>query len=65
MRLKYSMVIEPTEDPSFHSVYFLDLPGCTASGKSVEEAVKNGFEAQEEHLKLLEELGKPIPKGFK
>jgi excisionase family DNA binding protein len=61
MKLRYTLVIEPTDDSEFFGVYVPDLPGCTAIGTSINEAIEVGVEAIEEHVVLLKELGKRVP----
>jgi antitoxin HicB len=41
---------------------FLDLPGCSASGATVEEAYQRAQTAKQEWLRLSQEQGLPIPK---
>ena len=45
-----------------YSAYSPDLPGCIATGDSVEEVKKNMHEAIELHIKGLQEDNMPIPK---
>ena len=39
IELKYSLIIEATEDPSFFSFYSSDLEGFTGVGSSVEDCL--------------------------
>jgi predicted RNase H-like HicB family nuclease len=57
--MRYAIVIETTE--SNFSAYVPDLPGCVATGNSVEEAEKSIREAIEFHLDGLREDNLPIP----
>jgi len=57
--MRYAIVIETAE--SNFSAYVPDLPGCIATGKSVEEAEKSIREAIEFHLDGLREENLPIP----
>ena len=57
--MQYAIVIE-TADSNF-SAYVPDLPGCIATGNSVEEAESSIREAIEFHLDGLREDNIPIP----
>jgi len=57
--MRYAIVIETAE--SNFSAYVPDLPGCIATGKSVEEAEKSIREAIELHIDGLREDNLPIP----
>ncbi len=59
--LKYSLVIEATEDPTFFAFYSPDLEGFTGIGHSVEDCLYKARCGIEEHLRLLREQGLPIP----
>jgi predicted RNase H-like HicB family nuclease len=56
---KYAVVIE--KGPSNYSAYVPDLPGCIATGKTIEEIEKNMREAIELHIEGTIEDGDPIP----
>jgi predicted RNase H-like HicB family nuclease len=56
---KYAVVIE--EGPSNYSAYVLDLPGCIATGKTLEEIETNMRQAIEFHIEGMLEDGEPIP----
>jgi len=56
---KYTIVIEKTS--SNYSAYCPDLPGCVATGKTVEETVRNMKEAIEFHIEGLKAEGQDIP----
>ena len=58
--LRYAIVIETTK--TGFSVHAPDLPGCVATGSSVEEAEKRMRGAIEMHLSGLREDKMPIPK---
>lgn len=60
--LKYSLVIEATEDPTFFGFYSPDLEGFTGIGHSVEDCLYQAKWGMEEHLALLKEQGLPLPK---
>ena len=57
--MRYAVVIEKAEDN--YSAYVPDLPGCIATGATVEEAEQLIREAIELHLTGLREDGVPIP----
>ena len=56
---KYAIVIERGENNL--SAYVPDLPGCIATGRTVEEIEGNIREAIELHLEGLREDGELIP----
>ncbi|MEK7281753.1 MAG: type II toxin-antitoxin system HicB family antitoxin [Chloroflexota bacterium] len=60
--LKYSLVIETTEDPTFFAFYSPDLEGFTGVGHSVEDCLYKAKWGMEEHVALLKERGLPVPK---
>jgi predicted RNase H-like HicB family nuclease len=60
--LKYSLVIEATEDPSFFAFYSPDLEGFTGVGHSVEDCLYKAKWGMEEHVALLKERGLSVPK---
>ena len=61
--LKYSLVIEATEDPAFFTFYSPDLEGFTGIGHSVEDCMYQAKWGMEEHVALLKERGLPVPKA--
>jgi len=60
--LKYSLVIEATDDPTFFGFYSPDLEGFTGIGHSIEDCVYQARWGMQEHLELLKEQSLPIPK---
>jgi predicted RNase H-like HicB family nuclease len=60
--LKYSLVIEATEDPNFFAFYSPDLQGFTGVGNSIEDCLYKAKWGMEEHINLLREKGLPVPK---
>ncbi|MFC1944404.1 type II toxin-antitoxin system HicB family antitoxin [Chloroflexota bacterium] len=60
--LKYSLVIEATEDPTFFAFYSQDLEGFTGVGNSVEDCLYKAKWGMQEHISLLKERGLPVPK---
>ncbi len=61
--LKYSLIIEATEDPNFFSFYSPDLEGFTGVGHSIEDCLYKAKWGMEEHIALLKEMGLPVPKA--
>ena len=57
--MRYAIVIEKAE--SNYSAYVPDLPGCVATGSTVEEAESQIREAIEFHLEGMREDGIAIP----
>lgn len=61
IELKYSLVIEATEDPSFFGFYSPDLEGFTGAGHSIEDCLYKAKWGMEEHVALLKERNLPVP----
>jgi predicted RNase H-like HicB family nuclease len=61
LELKYSLIIEATEDPTFFGFYSPEIEGFTGVGHSVEDCLYQAKWGMEEHLQLLREQGFPIP----
>ena len=59
--LKYSLVIEATDDPNFSGFNSPDLQGFTGVGNSVEDCLYKALRGMEEHTALLRERGLPVP----
>lgn len=57
--MRYLVVVE--KGPDNYSAYLPDIPGCVATGKTVEETLRLLSEALELHLAGLKEDGLPIP----
>ena len=57
--MRYAMIIETGKQN--YSAYLPDLPGCVATGKTVEEVRARMREAIELHLAGMREDGLPIP----
>lgn len=57
--MKYLIVIENTH--TGYSVYAPDLPGCVATGATLDEAEREMHEAIEFHLEGLQEEGYETP----
>jgi predicted RNase H-like HicB family nuclease len=60
--LKYSLVIEATEDPTFFGFYSPDLEGFTGIGHSIEDCLYQARWGMEEHIGLLKEQSLSVPK---
>ena len=58
-RVKYVVVIECS--PNNYAAYVPDLPGCVATGDTLEEVERNIGAAIEWHLEGLREEHVPIP----
>jgi predicted RNase H-like HicB family nuclease len=57
--MRYAIVVEKAGEN--YSAYVPDLPGCIATGKTLEETERLIREALELHLNGLREDGLPIP----
>lgn len=57
--MRYAIVIEKA--PGNYSAYVPDLPGCVATGATIEEVEAEIREAIEFHLEGLREDGLPAP----
>jgi len=56
---KYAVIYEPTATE--YSAYAPDLPGCIATGQTLEQTRNRMTEAIEAHLRAMREDGDPIP----
>jgi predicted RNA binding protein YcfA (HicA-like mRNA interferase family)/predicted RNase H-like HicB family nuclease len=63
IELKYSLIIEATEDPAFFTFYSSDLEGFTGVGNSVEDCLYKARWGMEEHISVLKERGLPVPQS--
>jgi predicted RNase H-like HicB family nuclease len=59
--MRYAIVIEPRENN--YSAYAVDVPGCIATGDTLEETERAIREAIEIHLEGLKADGSPIPEA--
>ena len=59
--MRYAIVIEKAEGN--YSAYVPDLPGCVATGATVEETEESIREAIAFHLDGMREDGMPIPQA--
>jgi predicted RNase H-like HicB family nuclease len=58
-RMRYAIVIEKAERN--YAAYVPDLPGCVATGATIEETERSIREAIEIHVEGLRADGLPIP----
>ena len=61
--LKYSLIIEAVEDPTFFTFYSPDLEGFTGVGHSIEDSVYKAKWGIAEFISILKERGVPVPKA--
>jgi len=59
--LRYSLIIEATEDPAFFTFYSPELEGFSGVGNSVEDCLYKARWGMEEHVSLLKERRLPVP----
>jgi predicted RNase H-like HicB family nuclease len=59
--LKYSLVIEATDDPNFFGFYSPELEGFTGVGHSIEDCLYKARWGMEEHIALLKNQELPVP----
>lgn len=59
--LKYSLIIEATEDPNFFGFYSPELEGFTGVGNSIEDCLYKARWGMEEHVSVLREQGLSVP----
>ena len=57
--MRYAIVIEKTEGN--YSSYVPDLPGCVATGATIQEVEREMREAIRFHIEGLKEDGLPVP----
>jgi predicted RNase H-like HicB family nuclease len=57
--MRYAVVIEKAQGN--YSAYVPDLPGCVATGKTVQEVQRRIREAVEFHVAGMREDGIPVP----
>ncbi len=57
--MRYLVVIE--KSLRNYSAYSPDVPGCIATGRTLDETTRNMREALEGHLEVMAEYGEPIP----
>ena len=57
--MRYAIVIEKAENN--YAAYVPDLPGCVATGMTVEETEEQIREAIESHIRGLRDDGRSVP----
>lgn len=57
--MRYAIVIEKSDNN--YAAYVPDLPGCVATGETIEETESQIREAIDLHLRGMREDGLPIP----
>lgn len=62
IELKYALVVEATEDPSYFCFYSPDLPGFSGVGNSVEDCIYKAKWGMDEFLDEIRQLGQEPPK---
>jgi hypothetical protein len=60
--VKYSLVIEATEDPTFLGFYSPDIEGFTGIGHSIENRLYQAKWGMEDHVGLLKEPSLSVSK---
>lgn len=63
MSLKYTMIIQWSEEDQLYLVQFPDFPGqkFITHGKTYTEAAENGRDAIAGLIAVLQDIGQPIP----
>lgn len=61
IELKYSLIIEATEDPLFFGYFSHDLEGFSGVGHSIEDCLYRAKWGMAEHVELLRESNLPVP----
>jgi predicted RNase H-like HicB family nuclease len=60
--LRYSLIIEATDDPNFFGFFSEELEGFSGVGHSIEDCIYKAKWGMEEHVTLLRENRLPVPK---
>jgi predicted RNase H-like HicB family nuclease len=62
---RYTVIVheEPEDDGGGFWAEVEELPGCFASGDTLDDLEKDVREAIESHIAALQEIGKPVPNG--
>ena len=61
IELRYSLVIEATDEPDFFGFYSPELEGFTGVGHSIEDCMYKAKWGMEEHVELLRQQGLAVP----
>ena len=57
--MRYAIAIEKAKKN--YSAYVPDLPGCTTTGKTVQEVLANMRQAITGHVGVMADVGEPVP----
>lgn len=57
--MRYVVIFERSD--TGYGAYAPDVPGCIATGRTLEEAAQRFAEALRRHLEIMREYGEPIP----
>ena len=63
--LRYSMLIQWSDEDEAYIVTVPELPGCKTHGSTYEEAVQQGKDAIETWILFLKDVGEVIPEPEK
>lgn len=61
IELKYSLIIEATEEPDYFGFYSPELEGFSGIGHSIEDCMYKAKWGMKEHIELLVEKNLPVP----
>jgi predicted RNase H-like HicB family nuclease len=59
--IEYVVIIEPAEDGTGYGAYVPDLPGCVATGRTLDEARERIAFSIPWHIESLKAHGEPVP----
>jgi len=59
----YTVIVHEEEEGGGYWAEVEELPGCFASGETLDELELDVKGAIEQHLAALKEMGKPVPAG--
>jgi predicted RNase H-like HicB family nuclease len=59
--MRFTVIVEHVQGSNY-SAYVPDLPGCVATGDTMEEVTRNIREAVEFHVAGMRDDGLPVPK---
>ena len=59
--MKYTIVLEPSDEGNGYTVRVPALPGCLTEGRTRDEALANAREAITGFIEALEKAGEPVP----
>lgn len=61
IEIRYSLIIEATNEPDYFGFYSPDLVGFSGIGSSVEDCLYKAKWGMKEHIALLKEQGLAVP----